>query len=78
MPEITAVPFASELLSNTLAGKLWKTWPRKMALGSSRFLLQFPKPGQLTWETLVMDKSHLPVPQQGDHLSPLRMWLVSK
>lgn len=49
-------PFASEVFSDTLAEKLWETWPRKMALGSSQFLLQFPKPEQLTWGTLVMDK----------------------
>ena len=33
MPEITAVPFASEVLSDTLARKLWKTWPRKNGFG---------------------------------------------
>lgn len=41
---IIAVPLASEVLPDTLAGKLWKTWPRKNGFK------QFPKPGQLTWE----------------------------
>lgn len=29
MSAIIAVPLASEVLPDILAGKLWKTWPRK-------------------------------------------------